>query len=127
MKYLTLASEISIPAPIKKATSDEFDSVYTRNAIAHLHALYQIGRTAVLSKKHTDKGIAAMKSMFSKMENSQFDSADLPREPWGRARLAELLIAANDKEQANAQLSLINLGEDKDLKKAVKKLRKNAR
>ncbi|MDP5029086.1 MAG: hypothetical protein NWQ54_09805 [Paraglaciecola sp.] len=127
MKYLHIAANIDIPAFVKDESSDELSAIYVRNAEAHLQALYQIGRTAVLSKKFTEQGINAMKTLFDTMENVEFAELDLPRESWGRTRLAELLIRVNEKEQANKQLSMIKVGEDKDLEKAVKKLRKEAK
>ena len=124
MPYFIKASEMPTPAISLDPETGELSDSYTRNAEAKLSALYQVGRTAVVTEKNTDQGIAAMGALQAAAESSQLSPESLPNMNWAMTRLSELYIQAGDKNAAKATLASVKVGEDKDLKKQVKRLRK---
>ncbi|TQV89252.1 tetratricopeptide repeat protein [Aliikangiella coralliicola] len=83
-------------------------------------ALYQIGRTAALSEKYTQRGIEALRRYLEKDISS-----DLPSIYWAKFRLASLYLRQGNKEDAR-QLAL-EVSKNKDdvtLAKRAKKLLK---
>lgn len=116
----------NMPAPkfIIDDASGEADASFVRNASAQLNALYQIGRTAVVTNKNTDVGIAAMGRLQAAVPVSQLDENNLPNMEWAKARIAELYIQSGDKKAAADLLAKIVVQDNKDLKKQVKKLKK---
>jgi len=97
---------------------------YVRNASAKFNALYQIGRTAVVTKENTAAGIAAMGKLQAEIENSRLERDNLPNMEWAKARIAELYIQSGDAKAATDLLASISVSDNKDLKKHVNKLKK---
>ena len=100
----------------QQAPKDEQDSSIAR-------ALYQMGKTAVLSEAYLGEGAKAL-SMYLSLEKGQKWN-NLPTKGWARFRLAQVVAKQGDKPQA---LSLIDLAskdnDDDDLKKELKALKK---
>jgi len=93
-------------------SDDEQDSINS--------ALYQVGRTAVISGKFTEQGISALETYI----NLEL-SAGQPSKNWARYRLASLYNNQGDKENAKKLVSLaLNETDDKSLKKRAKKMLK---
>ena len=83
-------------------------------------ALYQIGRTAVLSNQFTQQGIQALEEYI----NKEIDSKS-PSKNWARYRLAMLHVTNSDKVSAKKMRAFaINDKHDKGLRKRAKKLLK---
>ena len=115
-----------MPEPIVSIdqTTGELDAAYVRNASAKLNALYQIGRTAVVTNQHTNIGLAAMGKLQAAVEETKLDAENLPNMEWAKARMVELYIQSGDKTAASSLLAGISFEGNKDLKKQVKKLKK---
>ncbi|MDT0582995.1 tetratricopeptide repeat protein [Brumicola blandensis] len=124
MPYFMQASEMPSPALLRDPDTGDLEASYRRNIEAKLSALYQVGRTAVVTEKNTAKGIAAMGALQAATESSQLSPESIPNMNWAMARLSELYIQAGDKSAAKATLASVKVGEDKDLKKQVKRLQK---
>lgn len=83
-------------------------------------ALYQLGRTAVLSEKNTQQGIEALEKYLT----LNLD-AELPSKEWAKFRLASLYSAAGKQQQARKLITeVIQNTEDKTLKRRAKFLLK---
>lgn len=80
-------------------------------------ALYQVGRTAVLSGQFTEKGIQALE-LYIELEGAP----SLPSKNWARYRLASLYQQKGDAKKAKALATLAGKEKsDKELAKRVKK------
>lgn len=126
-KYFKQASKIELPELSRDPITNLLNEDYARNANAQLNTLYQLGRTAVVAEINTNEGIAAMGRLQAIAESGKLPENILPNMQWASARLAELYIQAGDKSAAKAELANIKIGDDDDLKKQVKKLRKSLR
>jgi tetratricopeptide (TPR) repeat protein len=93
-------------------TSAEQDKGYD-----NFHALYQVGRTAVLAEDFIERGIAALQSY---LEHAP-DNRQLPEKYWARFRLANLLaLSGNNHKAEQIYQSLLTIA-DKQLREQVKK------
>ena len=81
-------------------------------------ALYQVGRTAVLSEQHLRTGIEALKQYIE--GNPQ--EPGLPSHQWAYARLAQLHKLQDDTDAMQAAALLAKGSDDKNLKKLLKSL-----
>jgi tetratricopeptide (TPR) repeat protein len=124
MPLFQKAANMPSPEFAINETTGESEDIFVRNASAKLNALYQIGRTAVLSEKNTAEGLAAMAKLQAAVEHSKLDNEQLPNMEWAKARIAELHIQSGDKKAASELLAKIAFEGNKDLKKQVKKLKK---
>jgi tetratricopeptide (TPR) repeat protein len=102
----------------------ETQSSYIRNMSAKLNALYQVGRTAVVTKENTEVGLAAMGKLQAAVESSKLDTNNLPNMEWAKARIAELYIQSGNKKAASDLLMSILVADNKDLRRQVNKLKK---
>lgn len=94
----------------KLAESD--DSVVAKYA-----AIYQFGRTAVLSESRLDEGIQFLERYLTEAPVK----SELPEKEWAKFRMANLMeLRKNKTEAKKVYLSLANV-DDKDLRKQVKK------
>jgi len=118
------AAEMPMPEFTIDPVTGETQSSYIRNASAKLNALYQVGRTAVVTKENTELGLAAMGQLQAFVETSKLDADDRPNMEWAKARIVELYIQSGDKKAASDLLMSIQVADNKDLKKQVKKLKK---
>ena len=85
-----------------------------------LSALYQIGRTAVVSEQQTQLGIQSLES-YLKMETND----SLPSKNWARFRLASLYQQSGELDKAKKLAAMASKDEaDKTLRKRAKKLLK---
>lgn len=80
-------------------------------------ALYQIGRTAVLSKQHINQGIQALEQYIA----AEKIYPNNPKKAWAQFRLGNLLALKDEKQKAKEIYKQINSSEDKRLRKKVKK------
>jgi tetratricopeptide (TPR) repeat protein len=78
LPFLEQAAAMPLPTFLLDPITGEIENSYRRNASAKLNALYQIGRTAVVTKENTDVGLAAMAKLQAAVETSNLDADDLP-------------------------------------------------
>ena len=121
--FQTAAGMASPEFSIDPETGNPHD-IYQRNQSAKMNALYQVGRTAVVTKQNTSLGLAAMGKLQAEAENTQLTADNLPDMEWAKARIAELHIQSGDKTTAASILATILVEGNKDLKKQVKKLKR---
>lgn len=81
-------------------------------------ALYQIGRTAVISESHFEEGIAALKRYLAETPSYH---KDLPSREWAQFRLGNLLALNQKPNEAKAIYQDLKGVSDKRLAKKVKK------
>lgn len=81
---------------------------------ARKSALYQLGRTAVLSKQNVDDGITAYKEYLLLPT-----SGDLPDKAWAHFRLGTLYELEGESELANDHFDMASKTKDKDLKRRL--------
>ncbi|MBF7071802.1 hypothetical protein ISG33_00125 [Glaciecola sp. MH2013] len=124
MSLFKQAANMRLPPYSTDEETGDINKDYRRNAAAHLNALYQVGRTAVVSESNAKEGIAAMGRLAAAIETSKLPPSDLPNMQWAAARLAELYIQVGDKQAAKSELASIVIGDDDKLEKQVKKLKK---
>lgn len=124
MPLFEQAAAMPLPEFAIDPVTGETQASYVRNASAKFNALYQIGRTAVVTKENTAAGIAAMGKLQAEVENSMLDNDNLPNMEWAKARIAELYIQSGDSNAATDLLASISVADNKDLKKHVNKLKK---
>lgn len=79
-------------------------------------ALYQQGKVSAESGLNIELGLDSLKESLPIASESFI--------PWVHYRLAELYVHQEDWKQAKAQVSSIDVSDDKDLSKRVKKLKK---
>lgn len=80
-------------------------------------ALYQIGRTSVVSKKQLQYGIESLQRYL----DTAPDLPGLPSKEWAQFRMANLIEASGRKEEATVTYKqLVKTSTDKGLKKAIK-------
>lgn len=87
-----------------------------------LNSHYQIGRTALISESHTDKGISHLNTYLDKYKNTDIDVSGLPTAGWARLRLAGLMVINEDHQLARETIGLVKLEDDSSMKKIHKKL-----
>lgn len=85
--------------------------------LAWFNALYQIGRTAVISQENVPEGIAALQRFLNETPAKR----GIPEAHWARFRLANLYQLSNQDEQAKAIYLALNQIEDDKLASQVKK------
>jgi Flp pilus assembly protein TadD len=124
MPLFQQAAVMPLPEFAIDPVTGEAHASYVRNASAKFNALYQIGRTAVVTKENTAAGIAAMGKLQAEVENSRLENDNLPNMEWAKARIAELYIQSGDSKTATDLLASISVADNKDLKKHVNKLKK---
>ena len=124
MPLFQKAAAMPLPEFEINAATGEAHTSYVRNASAKFNALYQIGRTAVVTQENTAAGIAAMGKLQAEVENSILDSDNLPNMEWAKARTVELYIQSGDTKAATDLLASISVADNEDLKKHVNKLKK---
>lgn len=83
-------------------------------------AVYQIGRTAVLSENWLQQGHDAL---LDYLQNAP-DDAELPNKEWATYRLAQILHYQSKDSDAKSLLKMLNKSSDKELKKVSRKLLK---
>lgn len=118
------AAEMPKPEFAIDPITGEIQSSYIRNMSAKLNALYQVGRTAVVTNENTRVGLAAMDKLQAAVESSKLDTNNLPNMEWSKARIVELYIQSGDKKAASDLLMSILVTDNKDLKKQVNMLKK---
>ena len=79
------------------------------------NSYYQIGRTAVFSKSHLEKGISALK-LFVKADVSR---EKLPPLDWAYLRLAQLYKLKNDQSSVDYYKNLASQSDDPELHEAL--------
>jgi tetratricopeptide (TPR) repeat protein len=89
------------------------------------HALYQIGRTGVISEQFLDQAESAFSQFLSERpEKNSFQ--DLPSKAWATFRYAQIKLLKGQKDAAIAHYQEAKkLSTEKDLDKAMKKVRRN--
>ena len=127
MRYFQKAADMPLPEFTRDPVTGEIDRNYRRNAKAQLDAVYQVGRTAVVSETDTKAGIAAMGRLQAAVQSSKLAPNDLPNMNWASARLTELYLQDGNKSAAKAELEKVRYGEDENLEDQVKKLKKQLR
>jgi tetratricopeptide (TPR) repeat protein len=118
------AAEMPKPEFAIDPITGETQSSYIRNMSSKLNALYQVGRTAVVTNENTEEGLAAMDKLQAAVESSKLDTNNLPNMEWAKARIVELYIQSGDKKAASDLLMSVLVTDNKDLKKQVNKLKK---
>ena len=110
-KDYSKAFELFSTASKMKSNADDNSSV---------SALYQIGRTAVVSEQRTELGIQSLESYLELEINDS-----LPSKNWARYRLASLYQQSGKLDEAKKMARLASKDkDDKTLKKRAKKLLK---
>jgi len=96
------------------------DAATEASVIAKYNAMYQLGRTAVLSENNIDAGIKALQKYIS--EAPTLDG--LSPKPWAEFRLANLLALNSQKLAAKTIYLRLVKTDDKELSKQAKKAAK---
>jgi len=90
-----------------------------------LSAMYQIGRTAVISETNAEKGIKALESYRSVDQEYIVTHNDLPGLNWAAYRLAALYLSVGEKDKAKKLAKMASKDKhDKKLRKRADKLLK---
>jgi len=90
-----------------------------------LLAMYQIGRTAVISEMNAEKGIKALENYRSVAQEYIITHNDLPGLNWAAYRLAALYFSVGEKDKAEKLAKMAsNDKDDKKLRKRADKLLK---
>lgn len=87
---------------------------------AKFNALYQIGRTSVLSESNLKAGIDALNQYITEVP----DMEGVSPKPWAEFRLANLLVLNSQKPQAKEIYQRLAKAADKELAKRAKKAAK---
>lgn len=83
-------------------------------------ALYQVGRTAVLSESQLEEGIAAFEQVLNNADDTRGISID-----WAHYRAAQLYVLHKDKAGAKAHYDqALAMTSDKELQKKLKKMKR---
>ncbi|MFT5277454.1 MAG: tetratricopeptide (TPR) repeat protein [Glaciecola sp.] len=127
MPLFQQAAKMPEPEYMLDELTGDAEISYLRNASARLNALYQVGRTAVVTEKDTNQGLAAMGELQAAVEVSKLEADNMPNMEWAKARIAELYLQSGDKNTASNVLASIIIEDNKDLKKQVNKLRKTCK
>jgi len=99
--------------------NDEDEKFYS------LLAMYQIGRTAVISEMNAERGIKALESYRSVGQEYVATHNDLPGLNWAAYRLAALYLSVGEKDKAKKLAKMAsNDKDDKKLRKRAEKLLK---
>lgn len=89
-----------------------------RSLISKYSAIYQIGKTSVLSEAWLEEGISALESYLMDAPKN----ADLPSKDWATYRLAQLFSLQSKPKEARQLLTMLNNSDDPEVRKAAKKL-----
>lgn len=81
-------------------------------------AIYQIGKTAVLSEAWLEEGISALEIYLTEAPKSK----ELPSKDWATYRLAQLFSLQKKDKEARQLLTMLNNSDDEAVRKAAKKL-----
>lgn len=84
---------------------------------AKYNAMYQLGRTAVLTESNLDLGISSLQTYLQQVP----DLDNMPPKPWAEFRLANLLVFNSQQHQAKIIYQRLANTTDKDLAKQAKK------
>ncbi|WP_196139879.1 lipopolysaccharide assembly protein LapB [Aliikangiella sp. G2MR2-5] len=99
--------------------ASEIDSTDSAQQTAKLTSLYQIGRTAVLSKQNLDIGKNALEKYMTMQAGT-----GLPSKDWARYRLAMIYHALGNLEKTRALIDEIEDDQDEALTKQLKKFKR---
>ncbi len=103
---------------------EQASKIETEDEVFSVSALYQIGRTAVFSKSFIEKGISALEK-YRQVDIKSLNNNQLPSSNWANLRLAMLYSFSGDNNKAKSLVALaLKDNQDKNLKKAAKKLLK---
>lgn len=93
--------------------------ITNENSSYHFNAMYQLGRNAVLSNTHTEEGIEMLLTFIQATDHN----FDVPPISWAYLRLAQLYNSMNNDMLTKKYHDLAYQSDDRDLHRALKKLK----
>jgi len=122
--YDTLAPLADIQlAPVPKADTEAWES-YQESKSTLMYGTYRLGQLAVESGNYTDAGISALEGYLQEYASTDIDTENLPSPNWAQLRLAELLLNANNIDEAQRVVNSLAAENDERFAKILKKIKK---
>lgn len=105
-------------------TKDELSDYLDSQNTMILNSHYQIARVALVGETQQQTGIQHLDHYISLYKEADFDVQSLPSVDWANLRKAGLLFSIKQTAQAKEAIALVNVEDDKNMKKIHKKLLK---
>jgi len=113
--YYQGITELNLEPPVEDLKIlEEYEEALYRQLNAH----YQIGRAALVGKTNLTEGLMHLQNYINHRQNPKFigslDTSGLPSVEWAKLRMSALLLADNQKQQAQTLFATITLDKVSD-------------